>query len=109
NPSLLRGYTEVAGNRADVVVANPNGITCNGCGFINTSRGTLTTGLPQFDGNGNLSAFQVTAGNIGIEGLGLNASNIDQVDLLARAVSINAEVWANYLNVVTGRNLINYD
>lgn len=108
NPSLLRGYTEVAGNRADVVIANPNGITCNGCGFINTSRGVLTTGRPEFDGSGNLAAFNVTGGNIALEGLGLNASNIDQVDLLARTVSVNAEVWANYLNVITGANRVDY-
>ena len=45
-PSQLRGYTEVAGARAEVVIANPNGISCNGCGFINASRGVLTTGVP---------------------------------------------------------------
>ncbi|EBS0228840.1 filamentous hemagglutinin N-terminal domain-containing protein, partial [Salmonella enterica subsp. enterica serovar Schwarzengrund] len=36
NRSLLQGYTEVAGKAANVMVANPYGITCNGCGFINT-------------------------------------------------------------------------
>jgi filamentous hemagglutinin len=34
--SQLQGYTEVAGKAANVMVANPYGITCNGCGFINT-------------------------------------------------------------------------
>src|SRR6185436_10503357 len=100
--------TEVAGGRAEVVIANPNGITCNGCGFINASRGVLTTGRPDFDAAGNLSALQVTQGHIAIEGLGLNATDVDQVDLLARTVSINAGVWANYLNVVTGANRIGY-
>jgi filamentous hemagglutinin family protein len=38
SPSQLRGYTEVAGQSAHVIVANPYGITCNGCGFINTRR-----------------------------------------------------------------------
>jgi filamentous hemagglutinin len=42
--SQLRGYTEVAGQSARVIVANPYGISCNGCGFINTPRVTLTTG-----------------------------------------------------------------
>ncbi len=31
--SQLQGYTEVAGKAANVMVANPYGITCNGCGF----------------------------------------------------------------------------
>jgi filamentous hemagglutinin len=44
NRSQLNGYTEVAGKAANVMVANPYGITCNGCGFINTPNATLTTG-----------------------------------------------------------------
>ena len=46
NPSLLNGYIEVAGSRAQVVIANPAGISCSGCGFINANRATLTTGKP---------------------------------------------------------------
>ena len=38
NPSQLGGYVEVAGSRAQVVIANPAGVTCSGCGFINASR-----------------------------------------------------------------------
>lgn len=107
NPSYLRGYLEVAGQRADVVIANPNGITCNGCGFINAGSGVLTTGTPIFGAGGTLGAFHVTRGVITVEGAGLNASNIDRVDLLGRAVKINASIWANQLNVVTGANDIN--
>jgi filamentous hemagglutinin family protein len=44
NPSQLLGFVEVAGSPAQVVIANPAGVTCNGCGFINASRATLTTG-----------------------------------------------------------------
>ncbi|MBV4413114.1 filamentous hemagglutinin N-terminal domain-containing protein [Enterobacteriaceae bacterium YMB-R22] len=43
DPSKLGGYIEVAGQKAQVVIANPAGITCDGCGFINASRATLTT------------------------------------------------------------------
>ncbi|HBP4280814.1 filamentous hemagglutinin N-terminal domain-containing protein, partial [Pseudomonas aeruginosa] len=50
NRSTLAGYTEVAGQSARVIVANPHGITCQGCGFINTPRATLTTGKPIMDG-----------------------------------------------------------
>ena len=42
--SNLEGLTEVFGRSADVVIANPNGITCRGCGFINTPRVTLGAG-----------------------------------------------------------------
>jgi filamentous hemagglutinin len=57
NPSQLLGYTEVAGPQAEVVIANPAGLYCSGCGFINTSRGILTTGTPVFGGTGSLDAF----------------------------------------------------
>ena len=42
--SSLNGFIEVAGQRADVVIANPNGISCSGCSFINTNKAVLTTG-----------------------------------------------------------------
>ncbi|HEJ6403203.1 TPA: filamentous hemagglutinin N-terminal domain-containing protein [Pseudomonas aeruginosa] len=103
SPSQLQGYTEVAGQQAHVVVANPNGITCNGCGFINTPRATLTTGKPIIEG-GRLDHLQVDGGAISIEGAGLNASNVDQFDLITRSAKLNAELHANQLNVITGAN-----
>ncbi|WP_223964492.1 filamentous hemagglutinin N-terminal domain-containing protein, partial [Paraburkholderia sabiae] len=110
SPSQLLGYTEVAGQRAEVVIANPAGIYCNGCGFINTSRGILTTGTPVFGGTGSLDAFHVTGGQIQIGSAGLNGSNVDQVDLIARSVAINGKVWAGQsLNVVAGNNDVRHD
>ncbi|MDR9468929.1 filamentous hemagglutinin N-terminal domain-containing protein, partial [Marinospirillum sp.] len=108
NPSHLRGYTEVAGAAAEVVIANPNGIICNGCGFINSPRGVLTTGRAQFNTQGNLTGYRVEDGQVTIEGDGLNASNLDQLDILARAVRVNSELWANKLNLVTGKNKIDH-
>ncbi|WP_169740135.1 two-partner secretion domain-containing protein [Paraburkholderia acidipaludis] len=109
NPSRLAGYVEVAGQKADVVIANSSGLVVDGGGFINTARGILTTGNPLIDGSGNLNGFSVTQGTITVQGAGLNASNIDEVDLLARAVELNdAAVYANRLNVTTGANSIDY-
>jgi filamentous hemagglutinin len=105
-PSQLGGYLEVAGPRAEVVVANPNGITCTGCGFINVSRSTLTTGTPVFGGAGSLDGFRVLGGGISIEGAGLHAGAVDQVDLLSRTLRLNAGVWARRIEVVTGANQI---
>ncbi|WP_052493778.1 MULTISPECIES: DUF637 domain-containing protein [Pseudomonas] len=103
NRSQLKGYTEVAGQGAHVIVANPHGITCDGCGFINTPRATLSTGAPVVE-NGQLRSFDVDGGDIAIEGAGLNASNVDQFDLITRSARINAEIHANRLNIVAGRN-----
>ncbi len=90
--SQINGHLEVAGQRAEVVIANGSGISVNGGGFINTSRAILTTGTPNFAPDGSLSGFNVTGGNITIQGSGLNASDVDQVDLLARAVQANAAI-----------------
>jgi filamentous hemagglutinin family protein len=106
-PSQLHGYMEIAGQKAEMVIANPAGITCNGCGFINTSRGTLTTGKPLFGNDGALNGFQVDNGQLVIDGLGLNASNTDRLSLYGRALVLNAELHAQDLQVVAGVNSIN--
>lgn len=105
NPSQLNGYVEVAGQRAEVVIANPSGISVNGGGFINTSKATLTTGSPILNG-GSLEGYRVQAGNISINGKGLDFSTTDYAAILARAVQVNAGIWASELKVLTGANQI---
>ncbi|WP_420232608.1 filamentous hemagglutinin N-terminal domain-containing protein [Pseudomonas sp. ABY48] len=108
NPSQLRGYTEVAGQSAHVIVANPYGITCNGCGFINSPKVTLSTGKPVVE-NGQLSRYQVDQGSVAIEGAGLNANNVDHFEIITRSAKINAEIQAKNLIIVAGRNDVNAD
>lgn len=108
NPSQLAGFMEVAGQRAQVVVANPAGISCDGCGFINASRGTLTTGTPIVNG-GNLDGYRVTGGVIEINGAGLQGQSADYTDLISRAVKVNAGIWAQQLQVTTGVNQVSAD
>ncbi|WP_218175388.1 filamentous hemagglutinin N-terminal domain-containing protein [Pseudomonas sp. D2002] len=103
SPSQLRGYTEVAGQSAHVIVANSYGISCNGCGFINTPQATLTTGKAVIE-NGQINRYQVDRGNVAIEGAGLNASNVDQFEIITRATTINAQIQAKKLTIVAGRN-----
>jgi len=108
NASQLNGFIEVAGKKAQVVIANPAGITCDGCGFINASRATLTTGQAIFN-NGQLTGYDVERGEIVIQGAGLDSRQQDKTDLIARAVKVNAGLWANELNVTTGRNKVDAD
>ncbi|WP_432368729.1 hemagglutinin repeat-containing protein [Pantoea allii] len=113
NPSQLRGYMEVAGGRAQVIVANPSGIVCDGCGTINAGRMTLTTGKPQLNADGSIAGYQVERGVVRIEGGGLNGDSrhdTEYVDVLARAVEVNAGVWAKEkINVVAGKNTVSAD
>ncbi len=104
NRSALNGYIEVAGTRADVIIANPNGITCNGCGFINTPNATLTTGVPNV--NAGALTLDVTAGDVTIDGAGINANNLDKLSIITKAARLNAEVHAKQLEIITGSNVV---
>ncbi len=108
SPSQLRGYVEVGGDRAEVVIANPAGIVCDGCGFINASRSTLTTGTPII-GNDGLTGFRVQTGSIVVQGAGLDASSSDYTHLIARAVEVNAGIWAQDLRINTGTAEVSAD
>ncbi|WP_186093753.1 hemagglutinin repeat-containing protein [Burkholderia gladioli] len=109
NPSQIRGALEVAGARAELVLANPSGIYLDGAGFINTSRATLTTGVPFYGPDGSLVGYNVSRGLVTFAGAGLNASNLDQVDIISRAVQANAAIYAKNLNVIAGANQVNHD
>ena len=87
-----------------MIVANPYGVSCNGCGFINSPQVTLSTGKPILDGNGKLDHYQVDGGSVSLDGAGLNATNIDRFEIVTRSAKLNAELHANQLTIVTGRN-----
>lgn len=108
NRSTLAGFTEVVGGKADVIVANPYGITCSGCGYINTDRVTMTTGTPNFSPTGDLAGFTVKGGDILISGNGLNASAQQVLDLVARSVKLDAAINAKDLGIAAGANQWDY-
>jgi len=103
--SALNGKIEVAGSKAEVIIANPSGITCNDCGFINANRAMLTTGAPIVQ-SGNLTGYKVTNGTVTITGKGMNNANVEYTDLVAHVVKINADLWSKDLKITTGRNEI---
>ncbi len=106
--SILGGTIEVAGRRAEVVVANPAGIEVNGGRFINAAGVTLTTGRPQY-ASGTLQGYQVREGMLTIAGAGLDTSSADYTRLLSRAAQIQGGIWAQDLQLIAGRNDIAHD
>ena len=107
NPTTMNGFLEVAGHKADVIIANPNGITVNGGGFINTARAILTTGKPEYDNKERLKDFRIdNDATILINGNGLNGKKADTLELYTRAAEIEAAIWGNTVNVTTGTNVI---
>ena len=108
NRSELKGKLEVFGNKAGVMIANPNGITCDGCGFINTPSVTLTTGKPQFDKKGALEALDVKKGAVIIGGNGLDGTRAEYVDVISRAIELNGKINAKTLTLTQGANRVSF-
>ncbi len=112
NRSALNGPTEVYGGRADVIIANPNGITCNGCGFINTPRATLTTGIPNIGADGSLTGFTVNGGDVTFEGAGGNFAaapgSVDMFDVVARNIHVNAPLYGKSIRLTGGASKYDY-
>ena len=104
----MNGALEVAGDKAHVIIANPNGISVNNGTFINASSATLTTGNPIIN-NGSITGYQVQQGSITVGEKGLNASKTARTDMLAEAVQLNGKVWAKDAQVVTGKNTVSVD
>ena len=107
--SDLNGTTELFGDNARYILANPNGITCDGCGFIRTptavgDAGTrlqevlLSTAVPGLDAlDGATVRLTVDRNNTAqliIGAGGLDASNVDITTLLTRQASVNGLVEA---------------
>ena len=111
--SSLQGYIEIFGHSADFILANPAGVTCNGCGFINTPRVTLTTGMPNLDANGALSGFTVGgSGQIDIEGT-VNITGVQYFDVAARSIFVGGEISDSAMQaevgLFAGRNNFDYN
>lgn len=100
-PSQLEGMIEVVGSRASVIIANPAGIICDGCGFINAHTATLSAGAVQL-AQGKLVDFSDGNGEVIIKGAGLLNLAQDHTKIIARSVKINANLWANDLEINTG-------
>ena len=86
NRSRIEGYQEIAGKKANYILANPNGIYINGAGFINTGNVTLTTG----SGNNLLNPEK---GTIEVAGKGLDLRNINKAELIARIGELSAPIY----------------
>ncbi|QER40173.1 filamentous hemagglutinin N-terminal domain-containing protein [Acinetobacter suaedae] len=115
--SQFEGNLEIAGQRADLIIANPSGINVKGGGFINANRATLTTGKPQFNADGSIKQFVIDQGKITISantgsqlGLGGANNNANYLDIYTRALELNAQLHAEQdIQVVTGANTISAD
>ena len=107
--SNLQGTIEIAGKKADVIVANPAGIMVNG-GFINAGKVHYTAGQVEIK-QGKPVQHSSESGVINIAPGGLNAQNHDYTTLLARQIKINGAIHGegSQIDLITGNNTLHAD
>ena len=110
DPSRLHGTIEVAGKRADVIIANPAGISVNGGGFINADKAWLTSGKPEMQ-DGAFRGVNVEQGRITVGADGLDVRDSNYAAIIAKAAKIDGPVRAGdkKLDVITGANRVDSD
>ncbi|UOB60232.1 filamentous hemagglutinin N-terminal domain-containing protein [Burkholderia pyrrocinia] len=108
NPSLIQGNINVLGPRANVILANPNGVTVDGGSFTNTGHVVLSTGQVSFNDltlapgvvqrNVVLTTDRgaITIGRGGLSGTLVN------LDLIAKQLSINGPVTNDFTSSTSG-------
>jgi filamentous hemagglutinin family protein len=98
NPSLIEGDITVLGSRANVVLANPNGITVNGGSFVNTGHVALTTGQVSYadvalaPGQFQRNVVLDTQGGTITVGPGGLAGTLIGLELIAKQIQLNGPV-----------------
>lgn len=107
-PSSLEGMLELFGQNANVIIANPNGLYCNGCRFIDMNAITLTTGIPVLNRLGGLDRLDVVGGAITVGEKGLNTLYQKDAAIISRTLDLQGEIYANQLDILLGANQIDY-
>ncbi|WP_175692552.1 filamentous hemagglutinin N-terminal domain-containing protein [Burkholderia ambifaria] len=108
NPSLIQGNINVLGPRANVILANPNGVTIDGGSFTNTGHVVLSTGQVSFSdltlapGVVQRNVVLTTdRGAITIGPGGLSGTLVN-LDLIAKQLSINGPVTNDFTSSTSG-------
>ncbi|KVE30272.1 filamentous hemagglutinin [Burkholderia vietnamiensis] len=108
NPSLIQGNINVLGPRANVILANPNGVTVDGGSFTNTGHVVLSTGQVGFTDltlapgvvQRNI-VLTTDRGTITIGPGGLSGTLVN-LDLIAKQLSINGPVTNDFTSSTSG-------
>ncbi|AKL98222.1 hemagglutinin repeat-containing protein [Endomicrobium proavitum] len=132
----INGYVEIAGKRADLIIANPNGIMISGGGFINTQKLSLISGASgmgdannTLDAQGKLNPFMMSkeanaiisvvgrnvtdkSGNIVAYNLGIDAREVDYAQIIGAIIEINGDIVggaSSEIQVISGNKQAVYN
>ncbi|MGF6604976.1 filamentous hemagglutinin family protein, partial [Paraburkholderia sp. GAS448] len=108
NPSLIQGAIGVLGPRANVILANPNGITVDGGSFVNAGHVVLSTGQVSFNdvtlapGITQRNVVLTTNGGTITIGAGGLSGTLVNLDLVAKQLAVNGPVTNDYTSSTGG-------
>lgn len=111
--SNIEGPITVTGPKADVILANPNGITVNGGRFQNIGNVALTTGALGRNAMNQVTTA-VSAGAIGIGPGGLSGT-MEELALISRSLRIDGPLRYDlpeagaHINMITGETAVSFD
>lgn len=110
--SQLRGNMHVDGQKAHLIIANPNGIACNGCSVSGADQLTLTGGKTVLSPDGELLGYHNSKNNsnIRISNTTENAfSSVNKFNVIAENITIrNSEISTPNLVMFSGHELVKY-
>ncbi len=93
NPSLIEGRLEITGPKANLIIANPNGIKINGAQFLNTGITSLVTGRVFINSQADNDAINLitNSGEIEIASGGLSGF-MDNLNLISKSLKIQGQI-----------------
>lgn len=86
--SVIKGTLEILGQKADLIVINPNGIDLNGVHLVN--QGAFTASTAEIASNNHL-VQTINKGEINVNGV-LTSDDVDVIRLIAAAVKVKAQI-----------------
>lgn len=104
--SLIRGNLEIAGDRANLLIANPNGLTFDGGKIINADKVSFLAGTANF--TGNAGKLNIGRQDISVLGGGLAGGGTGQLNLLGNTAEVDGTVSAENLNILLGEGMADY-
>lgn len=110
--SHLNGNMHIDGQKAHLVIANPNGITCNGCSVSGADQLTLAGGKILLYPNDTLQGYhnENNKSNIRINNTNKdNFSSVNRFNVIAENIIVrNSDINTPNLSVFTGYEAVKY-
>lgn len=108
--SRLHGHMRVDGKNAHLIIANPNGIACNGCSVSGVKKLTLVAGKTVITPEGKLLGYYDNTGSVYFNKINNEAfSSVQRLAVIAGNINFrDSEVLTPNLTLFAGHELVKY-